>query len=177
MPRIRYFDQDALVPGEKEVLGFVDAAGAPCLAATYSGGRLERRNLLAGEALEAWEASGFFVLAEADGFGSVAVVVDGGLFQARRLSDGEVLLSVDPPAADLWRVLPCTNAEGARRWVCLFGRELHVLDPMSGRWFDPVSISYPVRGKDEDMVHDVCAVPGGGVALGLVNGWAMVDLD
>ncbi|RRD51395.1 hypothetical protein [Arachnia propionica] len=161
----------------EQVLGFVGDGGAPCLAAACSGGRLERRSLLTGEALEAWEASGFFVLAEADGFGSVAVVMDDGRFQARRLSDGEVLLSVDPPAADLWRVLPCTNAEGARRWVCLFDRELHVLDLTSGRWFDPVSISYPVQGKEEDEVHDMGAVPGGGVALGLVNGWAMVDLD
>ncbi|MDO5068236.1 MAG: hypothetical protein Q4D96_13230 [Propionibacteriaceae bacterium] len=181
------WDAETMTPGgevqgfeffPEQVLGFVDADGAPCLAAVSGDdARLERRNLLTGGALESWEASEFFVLAEADGVGPVAAVVDDGLFQARRLSDGEIVLSVASPADGLWRVLPCTNAEGAPRWVCLFGEEVHVLDPKTGRWFDPLTISYPVQGNDQDEVHDLCALPGGGVALGLVNGWAVIDLE
>lgn len=163
----------------EEILGFTDEDGAPYLAAAACDpvGVLERRNLATGEAMEPWAASWMFTLANTPEFGSIAATVTDGVFQARRLSNGECVLELPCSIAGLWRVLPCTNARGDARWACFFASELCMLDPANGRWSEPIVVTSPVRGRQDDGVHDICTLPGGRLAIGLANGWAVVEFD
>lgn len=166
-------------PRIEEILGFIDEDGAPCLAAASWDpvGVLERRHLLTGEAMEVWTSPSMWTLADTDECGPIAATVTDGVFLARRLSDGAHVVNLQCPLSGLWRVFPCVNVHGEPRWACFFATELCVLDPVSGQWSEPLVITSPAKGREDDRIHDICALPGGRLGVGLVNGWAVVELN
>ncbi|MDO5080772.1 hypothetical protein [Buchananella hordeovulneris] len=172
---------ERVVPGAPadEVLAYVDAAGAAGLAVCheFTAGTLARWNLDTGQPQASWRSSTQFTLLADATYGPVACTVHDGVFEVRRLADGAVVVSAAAPdAAGVWLVVPCTNQAGQPRWACFWDVEIRFLDPAAGQWSAPVAISYPVRGKTENKVHGACAVPGGRLALGLINGWASVEV-
>ncbi len=139
---------------------------------------VERWDLATGQRLETWEAAWNAVLVDAPNTGPVALTLDSaGRATARRLSDGATLGTVTTePGSQLHAVTPLVTP-GRSRVAADLGDRIEIWDADRWRLEAVLWARRPGAEDAKTTVLSTAGLPDGKLALGLLEGWAVVEFQ